>query len=155
MANINPQRRSLLKSTGALGVLLASGLLSAQQAHAFADPRAGFEAKTLAELLAIAGGTAVASSEVMITAPDIAENGAVVPVGINSTIPNTQEIYIFVEKNPSPLAAIFKIPAGTQSMVNTRIKLGQSTEVLVIVKADGQLYTASKEVKVTLGGCGG
>jgi sulfur-oxidizing protein SoxY len=152
---MNENRRKLLKSTGALGVLVSAGLISSEQAFAFADPRAGFETKTLADLLKIAGGTAVSSAEVMITAPDIAENGAVVPIGIVSAIPNTSEIYIFVEKNPNPLAAIFMLPAGTESVVQTRIKLGTSTDVVVIVKAGDKLYTASKEVKVTLGGCGG
>jgi sulfur-oxidizing protein SoxY len=152
---MNTNRRSLLKATGALGMLVAAGLLSAKQALAYADPRAGFEAKTLAEMLQIIGGTTAMSTEVMITAPDIAENGAVVPVGVISTVPGTQQIYIFAEKNPTPLAAIFNFPEGTETMVQTRIKLGQSTDVVVIVKANDKLFTASKEVKVTLGGCGG
>jgi sulfur-oxidizing protein SoxY len=70
-------------------------------------------------------------------------------------VPGTQQIYIFAEKNPTPLAAIFNFPEGTETMVQTRIKLGQSTDVVVIVKANDKLFTASKEVKVTLGGCGG
>jgi sulfur-oxidizing protein SoxY len=152
---MNTSRRSLLKSTGAFGILLAAGVITAQQAFAATDARAGFDAKTLSEALATLGGTAVDSKDIAITTPDIAENGAVVPVTVNSSIPNTQEIYIFVEKNPSPLAAIFMIPADTESIVQTRLKMGQSTNVVVVVKANGKLFTASKETKVTLGGCGG
>jgi sulfur-oxidizing protein SoxY len=152
---MNTTRRSLLKSTGAFGILLAAGVITAQQAFAASDARAGFDAKTLSEALATLGGTAVDSKDIAITTPDIAENGAVVPVTVNSSSPNTQEIYIFVEKNPSPLAAIFMIPADTESTVQTRLKMGQSTNVIVVVKANGKLFTASKETKVTLGGCGG
>ena len=88
-------------------------------------------------------------------APDIAENGAVVPVGATSKLPNTTEIYLLVEKNPMPLSAGFIIPAGTAPEVQTRLKMGQSSNVIAIVKADGKLYSATKETKVTLGGCGG
>jgi sulfur-oxidizing protein SoxY len=151
---MNTTRRSLLKSASAFGILLAAGVITSKQALA-ADARAGFETKSLSEALATLGGTAVDSKEISITTPDIAENGAVVPVSVNSTIPNTQEIYIFVEKNPNPLAAIFMIPADTESQIQTRLKMGQSTNVLVVVKANGKLYSASKETKVTLGGCGG
>ena len=87
--------------------------------------------------------------------PDIAENGAVVPVGAISNIPNTTDIWFLVEKNPSPLAAGFSIPAGTKADVQTRLKMGQTSNITVVVKADGKLFAASKETKVTLGGCGG
>ena len=97
----------------------------------------------------------VDSSEISITAPEIAENGAVVPVGVVCNIPNTQEIYIFVEKNPNPLAAVFKMGADTAAQVNSRLKMGQSTNIIVVAKADGKLYSAMRETKVTLGGCGG
>jgi sulfur-oxidizing protein SoxY len=99
--------------------------------------------------------TPVESKDVTITGPDIAENGAVVPVGATSKLPNTTEIYLIVEKNPTPLSAGFMIPAGTVADVQTRLKMGQSTNVIAIVKADGKLYSATKETKVTLGGCGG
>lgn len=152
---MNTTRRSLLKTTGAFGILLAAGVITSKQAFAALDVRAGFDAKTLADALAVVGGTAVDSKDIAITTPDIAENGAVVPVSVSSSIPNTQEIYIFVEKNPNPLAAVFMIPADTESQVQTRLKMGQSTHVVVVVKANGKLFTASKETKVTLGGCGG
>jgi sulfur-oxidizing protein SoxY len=79
----------------------------------------------------------------------------VVPVGATSKIPNTTEIYLIVEKNPTPMAAGFKIPAGTAADVQTRLKMGQSSNVFAVVKADGKLFSAFKETKVTLGGCGG
>ncbi|MDZ4355133.1 MAG: thiosulfate oxidation carrier protein SoxY [Variovorax sp.] len=117
--------------------------------------RAGFEVKTLAEALKAVGGTPATSDQVTVVAPDIAENGAVVPVGATSKLPNTTEIYLIVEKNPMPLSAGFVIPAGTAADVQTRLKMGQSSNVVAVVKADGKLFSASKETKVTLGGCGG
>ena len=151
---MNNTRRSVLKTSGALGTLVALGLITEKQALAQAN-RAGFEAKTLADALKSVGGTAANSDQVTVVAPDIAENGAVVPVGATSKIPNTTEIYLIVEKNPTPMAAGFKIPAGTAADVQTRLKMGQSTNVIAVVKADGKLFSASKETKVTLGGCGG
>lgn len=147
-------RRTLLKSASVFGVLLASGVISTKEAMAF-DIRSGFDAKNLTEALAVLGGTAADSKEITITTPDIAENGAVVPVSVTTSLPNASEIYIFVEKNPNPLAAVFMIPADTEPTVQTRLKMGQSTNVLVVVKAGGKLYSATKETKVTLGGCGG
>ena len=147
-------RRSVLKQGSALAALVACGLLTAPQARAFADA-AAFELKTMDEALKALGGTPAESNDITITAPDIAENGAVVPVAVTSNLPKTQEIYIVVEKNPFPLTAGFTIPAGTDAFVSTRVKMGQSANIHVIVKADGKLYSARKEVKVTLGGCGG
>ncbi|MGB8856283.1 MAG: thiosulfate oxidation carrier protein SoxY [Burkholderiales bacterium] len=152
---MNNARRSVIKATSALGLLFATGMLTSKQVLAAADNRAAFEAKTLADALAALGATGVDSKEITITAPDIAENGAVVPVSVSTTIPNVQEIYILVEKNPNPLAATFIIPAATESSIQTRLKMGQSTNVVAVVKADGKFFTASKETKVTLGGCGG
>jgi sulfur-oxidizing protein SoxY len=152
---MNATRRTVLKTGSALGLLVASGLLTARQALA-ASGREGFSAKSLAEALASVGGTPADSKDVVITSPDIAENGAVVPVSVASTIAGTSEIYIFVEKNPTPLAAVFRIPEDTLPSVQSRFKMGQSTNVLAVVKtADGKLYSATKETKVTLGGCGG
>lgn len=151
---MNTTRRSLLKSASAMGILLAAGVITSQQARA-ADARAGFDAKNLSEALAALGSTAVESKDINITTPDIAENGAVVPVTVETSLVNVTEIYMFVEKNPNPLAAVFMIPADTETRVQTRLKMGQSTNVLVIVKAGGKLFSASKETKVTLGGCGG
>ena len=152
---MNPAtRRDVLQQGGALAALVSCGLLTAQQARAAVD-NAAFEVKTMAEGLKLLGGTPVDSKEVSITSPDIAENGAVVPVAVTSKLPKTQEIYILVEKNPQPLTATFTIPEGTEPFVSTRVKMGQSTNVYAVVKADGKLYSAVKETKVTLGGCGG
>ena len=99
-------------------------------------------------------GSPEKSSAVTLNAPDIAENGAVVPVGITTTL-KAEQLAILVEKNPSSLAAQFFIPAGTDSFVTTRIKMGQTSNVYGLVKADGKWLMTVKEVKVTLGGCGG
>jgi sulfur-oxidizing protein SoxY len=103
----------------------------------------------------LGGTTAAVSTEISINAPDIAENGAVVPVGVTSKLANTETISILVEKNPNALAGSFAIPNGTDPSVTTRVKMGQSSNVHAVVKAGGKFYVATKEVKVTLGGCGG
>jgi sulfur-oxidizing protein SoxY len=94
------------------------------------------------------------SREIAITAPDIAENGAVVPVAVTSRIPNTEQISIVAEKNPFPLAATFDVTGGGEGYVSTRIKMGQTSDVWAVVRADGKFFTAKKEVKITVGGCG-
>jgi sulfur-oxidizing protein SoxY len=152
------QRREFVKAGGVLGLMVAAGLLTAKEAQAqqAAWNKAAFEAKSLDDTVKALGGTSAAQSgDISINAPDIAENGAVVPVGVTSKIPNTQGIYILVEKNPNSLAAGFGIPAGTEANVATRIKMGQTSNVHAVVKADNKFYVATKEVKVTLGGCGG
>jgi sulfur-oxidizing protein SoxY len=90
----------------------------------------------------------------VITAPDIAENGAVVPVAVTSRIPSTQQISIVTEKNPFPLAATFDVANGGEGYVSTRIKMGQTSDVWAVVMAGGKYFTARKEVKITVGGCG-
>ena len=151
---MKPQsRRDILTQGGLLALLLASGMLTARQARAADAP--GFDAKTLADALQSLGGKASDSNQITITSPDIAENGAVVPIAVTSALPNTQQICILVEKNPNPLTAVFTILEGTEPYVATRAKMGQSSNVYVVVKADGKLYSAFKETKVTLGGCGG
>jgi sulfur-oxidizing protein SoxY len=147
-------RRETLQHGGAVAALVACGLLTARQAQAAVDPQA-FEVKTLAEALKMLGGAGTESADISISSPDIAENGAVVPISVTSKLPKTQEIYILVEKNPQPLTATFTIPEGTEPFVSTRVKMGQSASVFVVVRADGKLFSASKETKVTLGGCGG
>ena len=147
-------RRNVLHQGGAFAALAACGLLSTESARA-AIEAAAFEIKNLADALKVLGGAIADSKDVVITAPDIAENGAVVPVAVTSNLPKTQEIYILVEKNPSPLTAAFVLHEGAESFVSTRVKMGQSTNVVAVVKADGKLYSATKETKVTLGGCGG
>ena len=151
---MNQSRRTALKSTGAFATLVSLGIVTQSQAQAAVD-QAGFQVKTLEEALKALGGTPASSDQVTVVAPDIAENGAVVPVGASSKLPNTTEIYLIVEKNPTPLSCGFMIPAGTAADVQTRLKMGQSTNVIAVVKADGKLFSATKETKVTLGGCGG
>jgi len=151
-------RREFLQFTGVVSALAATGLLSAEQALAQQTSwnKAAFEAKNLADAVKALGGSGVTESkDITITGPDIAENGAVVPVGVSSKVPGTQAVYILVEKNPNMVAAGFNIPAGTEANVSTRIKMGQSSNIVGLVKANNQFFMASKEVKVTLGGCGG
>ncbi len=154
---MNDFRRTFLKlsgSAGALAVAAASGLLRSGQARA-AWNEAAFKSKAVADALKNLGATnLIESKDIAITAPDIAENGAVVPVAVTSKIPNTQSISIIAEKNPFPLAATFDISSGGDGYVSTRLKMGETSNVRAVVKADGRFYTAVKEVKVTIGGCG-
>lgn len=147
-------RRQAIKTTGAMATLVSLGLVTQSQAQAAVD-RATFEVKTMADALKAIGGTPATSDQISVVSPDIAENGAVVPVGASSKLADTTEIYLLVEKNPTPLSAGFILPAGTLADVQTRLKMGQSTNVIAVVKAGGKLYSATKETKVTLGGCGG
>jgi len=155
---MNNLRRTFLKLTGGVGALAAAyaaGLVASGQAWAAAWNKAGFEAKTLADVMKSLGATgATESKDIIITAPDIAENGAVVPVAITSKLPNTQQISIVAEKNPFPLAATFDVSGGGEGYVSARIKMGQTSDVWAVVKADGKYFTARKEVKITVGGCG-
>ena len=151
-------RRNFVQAGGVLGLMVAAGLITAEEAYAQQQAwnKAAFETKSLDDTVKALGGAGVAqSADIAITAPDIAENGAVVPVAVASKIPNTQWIYVLVEKNPNSLAAGFGIPAGTEPNIATRIKMGQTSNVHAVVKADNKFYVATKEVKVTLGGCGG
>ena len=138
-------------------LLAAAGWLAPETAAAQAWTKNAFEAKTMDETMKAIGGGAPAQSKdiAFVSTPDIAENGAVVPIGITSSIPKTESIAILIEKNPNMLAASFDIPAGTDPSVGTRVKMGQSSNVYALVKADGKYYVAVKEIKVTLGGCGG
>jgi Predicted secreted protein len=152
-------RRQALKTGGGaalLGALVAAGFLKPQEVFAAEWNKAAFSGKTMAETLkAMGAGSPAQSASIAITAPDIAENGAVVPVAVKSSLPNTQSIAILIEKNPNMLAANFDLPSGTDPLVGTRVKMGQTSNVYALVKADGKYYTAVKEIKVTLGGCGG
>jgi sulfur-oxidizing protein SoxY len=155
---MNNQRRNVLKSgSGAalLSVLAAAGIIT--PGVALADwNKAAFEAKNMADTLKALGATPPADSkDVQLTAPDIAENGAVVPIGVASTLPNITMVAIMIEKNPSTLAASFTLPAGTEPNIQTRVKMGQTSNVFAVVKSDGKFFMTSKEVKVTMGGCGG
>ncbi len=155
---MNQHRRKVVQVGGVLGLMAAAGLITMKEARAQQQAwnKAAFEAKTTEDAVKALGGTTAAQSgDIVITAPDIAENGAVVPVAVTSKIPNTQGIYVLVEKNPNALAAGFTIPSGTEPTVSTRVKMAQTSNVHAIVKADNKFFVTSKEVKVTLGGCGG
>ena len=154
---MNQSRRNALKTGGGvLALLLAAGIVRPGDALAQQLNQAAFELKTLPEALRALGAQSPAASDaIQIKAPEIAENGAVVPIGVESRLPGTQSITLLIEKNPQPLTASFNIPAGTEPSVSTRVKMGQSSDVYALVKADGKFYMAKKEIKITLGGCGG
>lgn len=156
---MNKGRRSALKGTGGMAVMglaMSAGLLKPGSAWAQGWNKSAFETKSMGDTIkALGGSTAAESKDIVITSPDIAENGAVVPFSIASKIPKTESIALLVEKNPNMLTANFSIPDGTEAGITTRVKMGQTSNVIALVKADGKYYYASKEVKVTLGGCGG
>ena len=157
---MNSSRRKVLQGSGGLAVMslaMAAGVFKPGSAWAQQGwNKAAFDTKSLNDAVkALGGSTATESKDITITSPDIAENGAVVPFTISSKLPKTEQLAILVEKNPNILAASFTIPDGTDPSVNTRVKMGQTSNVIALVKADGKYYYSSKEVKVTLGGCGG
>ena len=152
-------RRDFVKSAGGLGLLgalLAAGMLRPQDVHAEVWNSAAFDGKKLDEVIRALGGTgARESADITVIAPEIAENGAVVPIEIVSSLPQTQAIAIAIEKNPRLLAAYFEIPAGTLADIQTRVKMQETCNVYALVKAGDGFYYASKEIKITAGGCGG
>ena len=160
---MDQQRRRWMRSgAGAtlLGLLAAGGWPEAGRA---ADPRAqawnraAFDTHSVTDTMQALGSLGAKQSKdiVFVQTPEIAENGAVVPIGVRSDIPKTESIAIVIEKNPNPLAAIFDIPAGTEPAISTRVKMAQTANIYALVRADGKYYVATREVKVTLGGCGG
>ena len=156
---IDMKRRTFLKGSvaaGAVSAAMGAGLLTPRMVLA-AWPTAAFEAKTVDSALdALMGSHQLEGSDkISIRAPDIAENGAVVPVSVETSIANPESISIIAEKNASPMTASFVMGTGAQGYVSTRIKMGKTSKVIAVVKADGKLHSASKEVKVTIGGCGG
>ncbi len=159
MKQFDAQRREALKAGGAtaiFGLFLNAGLVSVGHAQG-AWNQAAFTAKGIADVVKGLGGSAPTPTKDVSwgSTPEIAENGAVVPVAVESKIPKTESISILVEKNPSSLTASFTIPPGTDPSVSTRVKMGETSMVHALIKADGKYYVASREIKVTLGGCGG
>jgi len=148
-------RRTLLKGGLAGGIAASAGLLTPQALFA-AWPKAAFEAKDMDSALsaAVGAGNASQSDAIKIKAPDIAENGAVVPVTIDASISGAESITMFALANNSPMVANF-ILHGSAAYAATRIKMGKTGDVVAVVKADGKLMMNKKEVKVTIGGCGG
>jgi sulfur-oxidizing protein SoxY len=150
------KRRQFIRVAAGAAALAALGPHVARQAAAAEWNKAGFQAKAVDEALkSIGAAGAVPSKDIIIKAPDIAENGAVVPIEITSKIPNTQSIAILADKNPFPLIASFDFANGAEGYASTRVKMGGTSDIRAIVKADGKVYTAAREVKVTIGGCGG
>lgn len=153
------RREFLLGSSGATALALAaaSGVAPAYAQNAPGWNRAAFETKSLAEVAKALGaaGAPLESGEVKLQAPEIAENGSVVRVGAQSLLPDTTQIAFVVEKNPNALAALFDIPADTDANVAVNLKMGQSSRVYALAKVGDKYFYAVKEVKVTLGGCGG
>jgi sulfur-oxidizing protein SoxY len=156
---MNRSRREALKGSGGLAVMslaMAAGLFRPGSAWAQQWNKDAFATKSLNDTVkALGGASAAESKDIVINSPDIAENGAVVPFTISSKLPKTEQLALLVEKNPNVLAASFNIPQGTEPTVNTRVKMGGTSNVIALVKADGKFYYTTKEVKVTLGGCGG
>lgn len=156
---MNTKRRTFLKSSAAasaVGIAVSAGLITPRSVFA-AWPKAAFEATDVnAALTGAVGGTSMTDSgDIKVKAPDIAENGAVVPITVTSDIAGTESISILVPNNNTPLAASFNLGNNADGFISTRIKMGKTSDVVVVVKAGGKLYTAKKEVKVTIGGCGG
>jgi sulfur-oxidizing protein SoxY len=146
-------RRLLLKGSVALAALAAlprTLLAAAWPEKAFAASEADAAMSTL-----FGTNESTPSDRITLKVPEIAENGAVVPVTISTTLENVESISIVVRNNPRPLAASFEIPAGTLADVSSRIKMGETSDVIAVVRTDTGIYSTSKQVKVTIGGCGG
>lgn len=159
MKPVNLTRRAVLKQGSTLaifGLFVNAGLVKPVSAQAGWN-QAAFSARGVdAVLKGVGGGSATPTKDVSWgSTPEIAENGAVVPVSVESKLAKTESIAILVEKNPSSLTALFTIPAGTDPTVSTRVKMGETSMVHALIKADGKYFIASREIKVTLGGCGG
>ena len=156
---MNRSRRQVLQGAGGMAVLglaFAAGLLRPGRAWAETWNKAAFDTHSLNDAVkALGGAPPTQSSNISMDSPDIAENGAVVQFTVASKLPKTESIALLIEKNPNILAANFQVPEGTEPWVTTRVKMAQTSNVYALVKADGKYYYASKEVKVTLGGCGG
>lgn len=153
------KRRVFLKGSlaaSAAGLAVGAGLLSPRAVLASEWPSAAFDATKMDAALneLFGSGDAADSGDITVKAPDIAENGAVVPVTIESAIADSNKVAIFVSKNPEPLIASFDL-SGANPFVSTRIRMGETDDVTGVVSAGGKLYKAAKEVKVTIGGCGG
>ena len=151
-------RRLILQGAGAVA-LVGLGNLPFAPAFAAANdkyPEEAFKQKSVDDSIKLLyGKTAEKSDKIKLDAPEIAENGAVVPIAVTSTLADVTAIAFLVAENPNALVAAYKIPAGTMPSVANRIKMARTSNVIVVVEAGGKLYSTSKEVKVTVGGCGG
>jgi sulfur-oxidizing protein SoxY len=153
-------RRLILQGAGAVALIglgnMPFGLTPAFAAANDKYPEDAFKAKTdMDAIKALYGKAAEASDKVKLDAPEIAENGAVVPISVTTTLTDVTSISFLVSENPNALAASYPIPPGTMPSVANRLKMAKTANVIAIVEAGGKLYSATKEVKVTVGGCGG
>jgi sulfur-oxidizing protein SoxY len=150
-----PSRRDLLTRSAALAALLAAGVPPARAQSSW--NKAAFETKSIDDSLKALGlAKPVESKDIVLTAPDIAENGAVVPIAANTTLPGVKRIAFMIEKNPTTLAGVFEFTEFVDTNVSTRVKMAQTSNVLAVaIMGDGKVLYTQKEVKVTLGGCGG
>jgi sulfur-oxidizing protein SoxY len=153
-------RRLILQGAASVALLglgnLPFGVAPAYAAANDKYPEEAFKLKNEADAIkALYGKTAEPSDKVKLDAPEIAENGGVVPISVTTTLEKVTSISFFVAENPNALAASYKIPDGTIPAVANRLKMAKTTNVTAIAEADGKLYSATKEVKVTVGGCGG
>ena len=152
-------RRLILQGAGAVALVglgnIPFGLTPALAAANDKYPEEAFKAKSEADAIKALYGKAEPSDKVKMDAPEIAENGAVVPISVTTTLADVTSISFLVSENPVALVASYKIPAGTLPSVANRIKMARTSNVIVVVEAGGKLYSANKEVKVTVGGCGG
>ena len=153
-------RRLILQGAGVVALVglgnIAFGLAPALAAANDKYPEDAFKAKSAADAIkALYGKTAEPSDKVKLDAPEIAENGAVVPISVTTDLADVTSISFLVTDNPNALAASYRIPAGTMPSVANRLKMAKTSNVIAIVEAGGKLYSATKEVKVTVGGCGG
>ena len=153
---MDKQRRGVLKATAVLAAAFVAGLVRPVAALAAAWNKDAFSAKSTADALKSLGvAGAEASAAILIEAPQIAENGAVVPIEVTSNLPGTSAIAVLIEKNPFPLAGKFDFMEGALPFVKLNVKMGESSDVRVIAWAGGKQFVAAKEIKVTIGGCGG
>ena len=150
---MNNRRETLKQGAVLAGLLAAAGYPQ----YALAFNKNAFEAKSVQEAIKAAGGGALTESkEVTLTGPDIAENGAVVPLGVSTGLAGVKDLLILVEKNPNVLVAMFRVNDAVDASFMARAKMGQSSDVYAVaIMADGRALFSKKEVKVTLGGCGG
>jgi sulfur-oxidizing protein SoxY len=158
--DLDPTRRLILKGVALVALVglgvAKFGIMPALAAANDKYPEDAFKQKNSDDAIkSLYGKTAEASDKVKLDAPEIAENGAVVPISVSSTLADVTSISILVAENPNALAASYKIPAGTIPNVANRLKMAKTSNVIAIVEAGGKLYSATKEVKVTVGGCGG
>ena len=156
---IDETRRLLLKGVALVALIGLGAKLGLPPAFAAANdkyPEDAFKQKSIDDTLKLLyGKTAEPSDKIKLDAPEIAENGAVVPISVSSSLADVTSISILVAENPNALAASYRIPAGTVANVANRLKMAKTSNVIAVVEAGGKLYSAAKEVKVTVGGCGG